>query len=61
LLRVTIVAAHVLWTMACEAGLARGHPFVWASQTIRETPGAYIVGIFKLGPRPVKEKVEKKD
>lgn len=65
LLRVAIVMAHVIWTMLCEAGLAHGHPFVWVSQTLRETIGGpQIVSMFQLGPqamRATKEKTEKKD
>ena len=61
--RVVIVSSHVIWTIACEAGVARGHPFVWAIGYLQETVGKQAVRRLRLGPEPLcaEEKVEKKD
>jgi hypothetical protein len=50
LLRVMIVVLHVLWSLACECGLASGHPIVWGFQTLRNSVGAPIASALQLGP-----------
>jgi hypothetical protein len=53
LARVLIVVLHVLWTLACDVGLAGGHPFVWATKKLLlGNVGAPIARFFRLGPQP---------
>lgn len=52
LIRFCIVVAHVVWNLACDLTLARGHPFVWLSQRFLEG-GALYSKIFSYGPQPM--------
>ena len=56
-LRVAIVGSYTLWTLACELGLARGHPFVWFANTVIVRLWSMVVDVFRLGPQ-AKAKVE---
>ena len=56
-LRVAIVGSYTLWTLACELGLARGHPFVWFANTVIVRLWSMVVDVFRLGPQ-AKSKVE---
>jgi hypothetical protein len=52
MLRVVVVSAHVFWTLLCETGVATGHPFIWACETIfHGRVGAKVASTLRLGPQ----------
>lgn len=58
LLRVVIVIAHIVWTLASDFGWVGGHPFIWASHNYLTMLEAPLAVTLQLGPKRLSESKE---